>query len=164
MRVKDDMFETLTHSLCNSSSCQIECIAVAKLNISMYLKELSRVFFKKANMRNKRQWWLSTFYSFCLQSVVRKLLWGIECPPCHGGWRACQEYLQDPIKLFIASSGNYDPLKVDWGRDNVRKNEYIEEEQDQNDYKEAQVAVGWSKWETDGISGSTEYLISLFAK
>jgi hypothetical protein len=65
--------------------------------------------------------------------------------------------------LFIASSGNYDPFKFDWSRGNVTKNDYIVEERDRHDYHEAQVAVGWSNWEADEISGSAQYLKSIFA-
>jgi hypothetical protein len=42
------------------------------------LGELSRVFFLKENMREKTTWWLSAFYSFCIQSFVRKALIEVE--------------------------------------------------------------------------------------
>ena len=70
--------ELIPHKLCSSSFCKVEYIAQVKANICMYLEELSRVFFKKVNMRVKRHWWLSTLYSFCIQSLVRICLLKLE--------------------------------------------------------------------------------------
>lgn len=153
--------KSLPHDLCSPPACQNECIVAVQTNISTYLEELSRVFFKKENIRNKYQWWLSTFYSFCIHSFVKKLLVYIST---HSLQEGCEKYLQDPINLFIANSGKYDPLKMDW--EGVETNPIFvisERSQDHpNDYKEAQLAVGSSKWEAEGISGSAEYLRKLF--
>ncbi|KAE9369180.1 hypothetical protein N431DRAFT_345414 [Stipitochalara longipes BDJ] len=168
MRVKSsyNKDDHLPHDQCVVASCQIECFAELKKNISLYLTELSRVFFKKANMRNKQQWWLSCFYSFCIQSLVKKLLLALETRQSDGGFLACREYLQLPIKLFIAISSNHDPLVADikkfgeleLGR--IPPNLHDEEEAN---YKVAQIAVDRCKWKADGVSGSAEYLRRLFA-
>jgi hypothetical protein len=170
MRVKSlyAKSEHLLHRQCSPYLCKIKFIAQAKFNIDLYIKELSRVFFKKENMRHKRQWWLSTFYSFCIQSFVKICLVELETRFSIPGNLRHREYLELPLKLFIASSGTYDPLKVDWaqgdwaqsGSENYR---YIVEERDRNDYYEAQVAVGRDKWAEDEISGAAEYLRTLFA-
>lgn len=44
------------------------------MHIGLYLQELSRVFFKKENGKCRHPWWLSAFYSFCIQSYVRRAL------------------------------------------------------------------------------------------
>jgi len=121
------------------------------------------VFFKKANMRDKRPWWLSTYYSFCIQSFVKRCLLALETNPSYV--HACEEYLQVPINLFIASSNNYDPLKEDWSEPVLETSRcYIIDDLNKDDYAEAQIAVGQSKWEADGISGSSAYLKSLFSE
>jgi len=99
-------------------------------------------------MLAKEQWWLSTFYSFCIQSRVKKLLIALETEQSDGGFDACREYLQLPIKLFIAVSNKYDPLLVV-----ALECTYIFE----------RLAVDAYNWEANGISGSAEYLRKLFA-
>lgn len=44
------------------------------MHLTLYSRELSRVFFKKENLNSRRPWWLSAFYSFCIQSYVRRAL------------------------------------------------------------------------------------------
>jgi hypothetical protein len=154
--------EALLHNLCSSTACKIECIEQVKTDISLFLKELSRVFFKKANMRKKHAWWLSTFYSFCIQSFVKKCLMGIETGASDERRLACEEYLQLPIRLFIATSGTFDPLMSDLGELEVDESEDDRDGQSPNDYKEARIAVGQNKWAADGITGSADYLRSLF--
>jgi hypothetical protein len=170
--------EFQAHHLCSPSSCQVECIAELQANLSLYLEELSRVFFKKVNMRKKHPWWLSTFYSFCVQSFIKKCLMDLEKELPYKERLASEEYLQLPVRLFIASSGAFDPLlstrlfvasssrsdplmsdldglEVDEGDDDI-------EGPSPNDYSEARIAVGQNKWAADGINGSADYLRSLF--
>jgi hypothetical protein len=54
--------------------CKLESIASLELNLTLYLDELSRVFFKKENLKSRDGYWLSTFFSFCIQAVVRRAL------------------------------------------------------------------------------------------
>ncbi len=154
----------LPHDGCGSSSCRVDCIAQLNDSFSLYLEEVSRVFFKKENMRNKHRWWLSTFYSFCIQSAVKKRVKDLEtelyweeywCQPY-------QRYLRLPLRLFIASSGNYDPLRGDFGQPEHDDGEEGVKARDPKGYGEARIAVGQSKWVADRISGSSEYLRSLF--
>jgi hypothetical protein len=104
----------------------VECIANLDLNLNLYLAELSRVLFKKENMKTKEGYWLSAFYSFCIQSTVRKALCKMARDDC---WEngtptlnqfldlqlsASDQFLHVAVRLFIASSGTYDPLNTDY--------------------------------------------------
>jgi hypothetical protein len=130
------------------------------MHINSYLDELSQVFFGKKNMRNKRTWWLSTFYSFCIQNLVRKILMALD-PSAFGSQTSrYREYLYDPIKLFIASSGVYDPLMESW--ENISNEEELTEGRNPSDLREAQLAVRQSDWEEMGIKSSTDYLKKAF--
>jgi hypothetical protein len=123
------------------------------------MEELSRVFFMKENMRNKAPWWLSAFYSFCIQSFVKKALWEVTAMPDSKSI-ACQEYLQLPLILFIASSGYHDPLPGVYNYGGLRGGT---KGPSAWDYTEARIAVNQSEWEAAGIKGSANYLKRLFA-
>lgn len=95
-------------------------------NLTLYLDELSRVFFKKENLRNKTDWYISTFYSFCIQSFVRKALQQLSrdheannllrpqfASFVNSALAASKEYLHLAVHLFIASCGTCDPLLQD---------------------------------------------------
>jgi hypothetical protein len=82
------------------------------MNHSLYFQELSRVLFKKENSRNKENWWLPTFYGFRIQSLVRKALLELT-KDSEEGMLQSKHYLHIPLRLFIASSGTYDPLISD---------------------------------------------------
>jgi hypothetical protein len=84
--------------------------------LAAYVDELSLVMFKKENLRDRR-WWLSTFYSLCIQSHVRHVLIlvekelifpGNEDPP--GESLYSTQYLHLAAILFTAASAQYDPL------------------------------------------------------
>jgi hypothetical protein len=152
------------HGSCNSGFCKFECLEYVKLNISLYLDELSRVFFKKENMRNKTTWWLSAFYSFCIQSFVRRALLELEKESLVFATLASRDYLRDPVQLFIAISSSDDPLIRPLARDlsGKVKTNTINEGPNLDDYEEARLAVGQNTWLTDDISGSYDYLTSLF--
>jgi hypothetical protein len=84
------------------------------MNITLYLDELSRVFFKtKETLYDKGPWWLSTFYRFCIQSFVRTTLMELMGVSSATKERsiAASQYLYLPIRLFIATSSSFrDPL------------------------------------------------------
>jgi len=153
--------EALTHEMCNSSSCRLTCIAQVETSISLYHKELSRVIFKKENMRNKSRWWLSTFYSFCIQSFVKQCLVKLETHVSYGNSLACTNYMKLPVGLFVAISGNFDPLDADYSQPTLGDGEE-HPGRDVSEYKEAQFAVSRGNWVAERISGSAEYVRSLF--
>ena len=160
MRLQAYVFPaSIPHDLCSGSSCQIECIAQLSENVSLYTEELSRVFFMKENMRNKAPWWLSAFYSFCIQSFVKKALWEVTAMP-DSEFLACQEYLQLPLSLFIASSGFHDPLSGLYNFGGLRDGS---KGPSTWDYTEARIAVNQSEWVAVGVKGSADYLKRLFA-
>lgn len=149
--------DIISHQVCGCrGTCKIKCIAALEMNISLYLDELSRIFFKKENMRKKDSWWLSAFYSFCIQSFVRKSLIELD-----NGSDASKQYLHLPVRLFIASSGVYDPLAEDWSQMRTLSN-LDSGNRDPKDYQEAQLAVSCSKWKSAGISGSAQFLKRIF--
>jgi hypothetical protein len=105
-------------------------------------------------MREKTTWWLSAFYSFCIQSFVRKALIELGKVIILPSF-ASRDYLKLPVRLFIASSGSYDPLcEVPTSTSDG--------ETHSNDYREVQLAVSQSKWSSEGIDGSGDYLKRLF--
>jgi len=73
MTVLDNIKVTaICHSWCTESSCKFNFINNLNLELDLYYDHLQNVFFKKENMREKESWWLSAFYSFCIQSMVLK--------------------------------------------------------------------------------------------
>ena len=62
------------HQSCKPQSCDVGCVANLEAHLSRYLNELSRVFFLKENLRDIKIWWMSGFYSLCIQSIVRRAL------------------------------------------------------------------------------------------
>src|SRR5437016_4345927 len=60
-----------SHQACSSTSCEIGCLSKVDTNLKTYLDLLYEVMFDK-NSKNCREWWLSVFYSLCIQSYVRK--------------------------------------------------------------------------------------------
>jgi hypothetical protein len=105
-------------------------------------------------MREKTTWWLSAFYSFCIQSFVRQVLIELE-KTIRPSSSTSREYLGLPVRLFIATSGTYDPLcEVPTSTSDG--------EPRSNDYREAQLAVSQSKWSSEGVNGSGDYLKKLF--
>ncbi|KAK4183042.1 Fez family zinc finger protein 2 [Podospora australis] len=105
-----------SHDECSASQCQVECIRSLYLRLSGYLDELSSVMFHKENMRDRR-WWLSTFYSLCIQSYVRHALIAIEkqllfksVDDVPAEDLSTTQYLHLAAVLFTAASAKYDPL------------------------------------------------------
>jgi hypothetical protein len=94
--------------------CRVERIDNLNTFISIYFKELSRVFFNKNNIKNKEAWWLSAFYSFWIQAYVRKVLVqltnDLATPIDVFAKRRSDNYLYVPLRLFDAISNKFDPL------------------------------------------------------
>jgi hypothetical protein len=149
--------EPMKHRLCETDICQIDYIRTLDENLSLYLNALSKVFFKKENMRIKETWSLSTFYSFAIQALVRQLIRHLSFT-ANSEW-ATDQYLHLAIRLFIASSGDYDPLMRDYvslskGKEVVSS--YV------SDLQEAKDAVEQDSWGPRGILSSADYLRDLF--
>lgn len=150
---------TLSHTSCQANLCNVDCIQILEVSCQGYLTELSNVFFKKENLRDKA-WWLSAFYSFCIQAHVRKALILLEdylgLEP-----RQRARYLHIAIRLFIASSGKYDPLIQDWSSQSETPSSE-EERARAADYELAQSSVQQAEWVSNGVAGSGDYLKQLF--
>ncbi|KAI9641952.1 hypothetical protein NHQ30_009821 [Ciborinia camelliae] len=153
-----------SHEACELSTCKVDCIRNIELQLEQYLDELSRVIFLKENMRS-RIWWLSEFYSLCIQGVIRQALILLTSNRQGEVSKTAQsgpiQYLHIAIRLFTVSSGKYDPLIQDWSSEfafpsmeNVAPS--IE------DYQNAQLATKQSEWRLKGIKKSETYLKKLF--
>lgn len=153
-----------SHEACEISVCKVDCIRDLALQIEQYLDELSRVIFLKENMRN-RFWWLSAFYSLCIQGVVRQALvllssndhnetLGIEKS-------SSAQYLHIAIRLFSVSSGTHDPLIQDWSSKLAFPSAGVGAPSIE-DYQNAQSAINQSQWKLKGIKKSGNYLKKLF--
>jgi hypothetical protein len=150
-------FAANTHAVCKTDMCQNDCIRALDEQLNLYLDALSKVFFKKENMRVKETWWLSTFYSFAIHGLVRKLLQQLSYILASG--TAANQYLHLAIRLFIASSGDYDPLM----RDYVTLSKGKEADSSHiSDLEEAKIAVEQSSWASREIFSSADYLRNLF--
>lgn len=111
-------------------------------------------------MRNK-SWRLSIFYSFCIQSLVRKAL--INLVGIGGSINAslgAKKYLHLAIRLFIASSSTYDPLTRNFSAESNNLGD--EEASRVEDYKLAQYASQREIWESIGVTSTADYLKQIF--
>ncbi|KUJ23251.1 uncharacterized protein LY89DRAFT_177184 [Mollisia scopiformis] len=143
------------HQDCDKSACKIDCVLSAEKCIKLFVDELSCVFFKKDNIRSKEGWWLSAFYSLCIQGFVRRALIQLNPESCTDD--ETNQYLYLAIRLFGASSGTYDPLTRDYatcseGSDNSMA----------GNFKAAQLSLHQYKWTSSEITGSVNYLKRLF--
>ncbi|KAH8747712.1 hypothetical protein BGZ57DRAFT_970938 [Hyaloscypha finlandica] len=137
----------------------IDYIRETNMNITLYLDELARVLFKKENLRNKGPSWLSIFYSFCIQSLVRtSLRKSLRFTTINGASEtnvAANQYLYLPLRLFIASnSGFKDPLLSDESAGYG----FLSTEHSQ----QAREAVNYADWNSSGNHNSGEYLNKIF--
>lgn len=109
----DHAMYSQSHRYCHQDACDVQCFSCLELNIALYLDELSRVFFKKENLKTRDGYWISTFYSFCIQATTRKILQKLSSSKeffSTSALSASKQFLHLAINLFIASSGSYDPL------------------------------------------------------
>ncbi|KAE9379873.1 hypothetical protein N431DRAFT_476935 [Stipitochalara longipes BDJ] len=166
MRIQNSKYiDGFGHRTCEPSSCHIECINKLDLSLKQYLDELSRVFFLKENMRNIKSWWLSGFYSLCIQSVVRQALIKIETYNAPAGWGtrevAPKQFLQLAVRLFVTSSPVPDLLVSDLPQ-SYPSGELPEEMVWDMHCKVAQVAVKQDNWIENGMKNSGDYLKRIF--
>jgi hypothetical protein len=162
LRVKNSGYlEENLHRVCEPLLCKVDCIANITLSLELYVHELSRVFFKKENMR-KKSWWLSVFYSFCIQSIVKHALIRLigDAEPATQPTLGATLHLHLAVRLFIASSGSHDPLMRDYSIESEPQSE--EEATLIKDYELAQYASYKEQWPYFGIKSTREFLERLF--
>ncbi|ESZ96622.1 hypothetical protein SBOR_2989 [Sclerotinia borealis F-4128] len=153
-----------SHEACELFICKVDCVRNIELQLEQYLDELSRVTFLKENMRS-RIWWLSTFYSFCIQGVIRQALILLSSNGQNEVSKSEElgsaQYLYIAIRLFTVSSGNHDPLIRDWSSEFAFSS--LDDEAPRiEDYQNAQSAIKQSDWRLKGIKKSGNYLKNLF--
>jgi hypothetical protein len=148
------------HNTCELRSCRVDCISNLTTSLSIFIDGLSKVFFKKENMRNK-SWWLSMFYSFCIQSMVRKILIKLSSAPSMPirAFSGARQHLYLALRLFNATSGIYDPLGWDLP---FQSSGSLKEASLFEDVQRAKFATDQDNWKFFGISSSAEYLSQLF--
>ncbi|KAF2489887.1 hypothetical protein BU16DRAFT_166805 [Lophium mytilinum] len=139
------------HYSCKGSTiCKIECIADLESHLRAYVREFSRVMFLKENLRSGYDWWLSVFYSLCIQAFVRKAV--LKIHEMQGNFPKelpnATQYLHLAVRLFIARFGTHDPL--------------VDEETQDFHYRVAQIAVNKKNWGTYGITSTSTLLKKLF--
>ncbi|KAF2806452.1 uncharacterized protein BDZ99DRAFT_95242 [Mytilinidion resinicola] len=150
------------HDFCKSSIiCTVECVRYLEHHLENYVMELSRVFFKKKNLRGNLDWWLPAFYSLCIQGFVRRALCHIlNSEDYHKNIQrsiSATQYLHIAVRLFIARSGLYDPLVPGSLDESLGADETTI-----HNYQAAQVAVNWSSWASHDIWNSGSFLRYLF--
>jgi hypothetical protein len=106
------------HYYCSSDSCQDYYISNVELHTGLYLDELSHVFFRTAGPLFKDHHWTSIFYSFFIQATVRKLLQKLDSETAFlqrpsAATASPEDYLHLAVNLFVARSGDYDPLTTE---------------------------------------------------
>src|SRR3569833_406125 len=98
------------HGTCKPDLCSVDCLRGLCSHIYSYIDELSVMMFKMMNLRDRR-WWLSTFYSLCIQSYVRRGLLVLEQHLTFGASDDSDlnsaQYLHLISVLFIAVSFQY---------------------------------------------------------
>jgi hypothetical protein len=152
-----------SHHSCLSTACKVDCIRNLQFEIDHYINELSTAIFKKENIRN-RKWWLSAFYSFCIQSFVRQALIILvdsnkEAIPSTG--LNARSYLHTAVRLFTAISGNSDPMNqqavAELSMQLDESEKFLIEQ-----YQVAQLAVYQDRWTKMRLVSSGDYLKRLF--
>lgn len=113
-----------THKGCEPGKCKLHCLDSLHVSIKTYAEALSQVILQEVTAQRDKRWWLSIFYSLCIQSRVRHGLKVIETQlstPTKSSSAAvtASEYLQLAVGLFSAASSGYDPIALDWDLDDA---------------------------------------------
>ncbi|KAK4682427.1 hypothetical protein QC764_116290 [Podospora pseudoanserina] len=156
------------HDDCSSGDCQVDCIRNLYRQVTAYVDELSAVMFNKENMRDRR-WWLSTFYSLCIQSYVRHALIAIEkqlrfkpTDDVPAEDLSTTQYLHLAALLFTAASAKYDPLIGGRLQYALTDNSVIPETSvPELAHSSARVAFEVDQWASNGIRTSYQFLRKL---
>ncbi|PMD43844.1 hypothetical protein L207DRAFT_562952 [Hyaloscypha variabilis F] len=153
-----DLLLAEEHRSCHPSQCGCYVIDELHTNSTLYLDELSRVFFKKENLRDRAPSWLSIFYSFCIQSLVRNFLVNMialpEVPKTKMAETAASQYLYLPLRLFNASNSG--------SKDRFGPDETTYPGANAEHYRQARRAVNYSEWISNGVETPSDYLKRLF--
>ncbi|KAK9772399.1 putative C2H2-type domain-containing protein [Seiridium cardinale] len=121
----EEFADLLHHATLFEEECgDIHCLDSLSVAIKTYTEELSQVILREGKSQQNKRWWLSTFYSLCIQSHVRHGLKVIESQlktPSKSNPAAvtASEYLQLAVQLFYAASSEYDPIALDWDLDDA---------------------------------------------
>ncbi|KAI1413169.1 hypothetical protein F5Y13DRAFT_198908 [Hypoxylon sp. FL1857] len=114
------------HDECVANKCQIQPFQELSSSVKSFTDELSKVIFRKENRLHEKRWWLSTFYSLWIQSLVRRTIRFIETqaivqlsPEIR---HACSSYPLLALELFEAASASFDPLVSAWSLDDEPPN------------------------------------------
>lgn len=153
------------HEECGGGRCQVGCIQNLSSRLTAYVDELSSVIFNKENMRD-RKWWLSTYYSLCIQSYVRHALIIIErqlrfrtADDVAAEDLTATQYLHLPTVLFTAASAKYDPLLGGRLQYALTENSVIPETSvPELHHSSARVAFEVDKWAEAGIRTPYQFL------
>ncbi len=138
------------HIYCRSGTCHIKCLSDLEINIDRYLDEVSRVILDRDTTNKDKPWWLSMFYSTCIQSFVRKVL--LQLPSYQP--KACREHLHLPARVFLAISGKHDPLILK----PIPASSLEECVPNEQDLASARRAVNVDEWGIKGFRNSGDYL------
>lgn len=153
-----------SHQTCDRATCKINCIRKLQFDLKHYVDEMAKAILKKENHRNLK-WWLAAFYSFCIQSVVRKALIliadALEPKACSVQALNCQNYLYMAIRLYTAISGNWDPLSQQSLADSSTHFNQTEEFMVEH-YQLARLAINQGGWIEESLKRSAEYLHQIF--
>lgn len=144
-----DTFLSLAQEGCISAHRVVEAMKNFEKQLKEYINELSRVFFKKKNLRGDKSWWIPTFCSLCIMGVLRKAL----LEKVHVGEttrESLKRCLHLAVRLFVALSSGFDPLiQSETG--------FIRIHYDSHNWITIKEA-----WGVNGIKGSSAFLRRLF--
>lgn len=150
------------HQSCKPGRCGVHCIARLQNSLRSFMSELSRTLFRKGGLQNDRSWWLSVFYSLCIQSLVRInlniLISSIEDgkhQSANDKFSGPETYLYPLLQLFEAASAEYDPITKEEDEANLELSAKIH-------IKLAQMAINRNDWRRRDITSSYAYLRRLF--
>jgi hypothetical protein len=149
---------TNKHRYCDIRGCKLYPNSNFSSHLQRYSDLLSDVFFVKENMRHKH-WWLSVFYSLCIQNFVRWIL--LRLTEFYGDdfQSRAANYLNLAVRLFCASSGE-DILSQEQAEDIIPI--FSPAGILETKIAIARYAVQHSTWKERDIQGSAHYLKSLF--
>lgn len=140
------------HQACTQSTCVVEHMKDLNIQLQQYVNELSRIMFRKENLRGDRSWRLPAFYSLCIQSLVRKGLISVfgNASTASSHSKCLGQHLQLAVQLFIALSPGFDTFmrSEDWSLEDP--------------LKAPRLAIGHARWVEGILKGSSTYLQTLF--
>lgn len=155
--LRSEFSSATVHHACRSGRCGLHSVAKLQQSSSIYINALHDVMFSKWGLSNNRLWWLSVFYSLCIQGFVRVNLMKLSehvqtSTEVSDQWSAAKVYLHSFISLFQAASAEYDPITM--------ADDLSPAEMDQITL--ARIAANPWRWEEQGIHSSYDHLRRVF--